>query len=1027
MKNKAFMRRVAALVLVLSTVGLIWTCTVSAASGFSPRWPLTNSFHVNALDRYSGGSEHNGIDIAAVRGSSVYAVADGVVAQTCNECSHDSVIGDSCGWTWGNFVLIRHTVNGTTYYSRYAHLTQNSLNVSVGQSVSAGQLIAKSGSSGSSSGPHLHLELYEGDRTSDKARHSFQYYQDNMDVVPKLTFSSHMTSSSVFFGSWVASNYTLENGVYVYKAKCTTHTKGEYLWYEAAHPHYNYYRCSVCGTSFTDGSTTKVSSCEICNPKEYSIYYYVPADSEGNRWTKYKTETGLRGSTHEVPGDWPHMDQRYFSGWSYDINPTGCDLRPGDTFEVCPTTTDGDGYCVILYARYINHEDVVSGKPVLIYDPSEFTDSAYKLEPVNQTVTRREQHESLSDWSEWSSDSISPSNTVDVETSVVYRYYCFLCSKCGDHNPFSGNCGCGGTSNEWHQTWSPIPYSESNSSVVSYATYKRQTTSVGDGQLWYFSAGNLNDTSVGTIDSNGAAEVICNGYRSRTRTLTTSQKSETVTAYKATANHIHSMNHITAQNATCTKAGNVEYWFCTGCGKYYLDANGNTETTAAKITRPALGHNYSNGSCTRCGAADPSVPSPDAPKFVVSQTTGHAGGTVDVTISMENNPGIIAAKLQVSYDQSKLKLTNAKNGTVMGGSLFSRTYDDIPYSMLWDESLRTSDNTKNGVMVTLTFRISEDCLVGTLPITLTYNPENVFNVNMDNVTFAVDNGSIKVTTCEHVFTNKASSRKATDATCTKAATYYVQCNKCDVVSDTVTVAIGSPLGHNYVNGTCTRCSAKDPNAAEPDPNAAVVSVAPVRGKAGETVEIAVTLANNPGFSDLSIEIGYDASVMELTKVTPNSAVGCIFTTSQQLTQLPYRLNWVNGTEDSTFTGTLVTLTFQIKDSAELGSYPVTVSYYKGKYGNNIDGEDVNYNQNGSRVPIIYVNGSVTVYSYTPGDLNGDGRINSKDAIYLLRYIAGWELDGLVEDALDVNGDGKINSKDAVHLLRYIAGWDVTLH
>lgn len=261
--------------------------------------------------------------------------------------------------------------------------------------------------------------------------------------------------------------------------------------------------------------------------------------------------------------------------------------------------------------------------------------------------------------------------------------------------------------------------------------------------------------------------------------------------------------------------------------------------------------------------------------------------------------------------------------------------------------------------------------------------------------------------------------------CSGCGKYYLDANAANETTAEKTIL--PALGHNYVNGTCTRCSAKDPNAAEPDPNAAVVSVVPVRGKAGQTVEIAVTLENNPGFSDLSLEIGYDADVIELTKVTPNSAVGCIFTTSQQLTQLPYRLNWVNGTEDSTFTGTLVTLTFQIKDSAELGSYPVTVSYYKGKYGNNIDGEDVNYNQNGSRVPIIYVNGSVTVYSYTPGDLNGDGRINSKDAIYLLRYIAGWELDGLVEDALDVNGDGKINSKDAVHLLRYIAGWDVTLH
>lgn len=261
--------------------------------------------------------------------------------------------------------------------------------------------------------------------------------------------------------------------------------------------------------------------------------------------------------------------------------------------------------------------------------------------------------------------------------------------------------------------------------------------------------------------------------------------------------------------------------------------------------------------------------------------------------------------------------------------------------------------------------------------------------------------------------------------CSGCGKYYLDANAANETTAEKTIL--PALGHNYVNGTCTRCSAKDPSATEPDPNAAVASVVPVRGKAGQTVEVAVTLENNPGFSDLSLEIGYDADVIELTKVTPNSAVGCIFTTSQQLTQLPYRLNWVNGTEDSTFTGTLVTLTFQIKDSAELGSYPVTVSYYKGKYGNNIDGEDVNYNQNGSRVPIIYVNGSVTVYSYTPGDLNGDGRINSKDAIYLLRYIAGWELDGLVEDALDVNGDGKINSKDAVHLLRYIAGWDVTLH
>ena len=261
--------------------------------------------------------------------------------------------------------------------------------------------------------------------------------------------------------------------------------------------------------------------------------------------------------------------------------------------------------------------------------------------------------------------------------------------------------------------------------------------------------------------------------------------------------------------------------------------------------------------------------------------------------------------------------------------------------------------------------------------------------------------------------------------CTDCGKYYLDANAANETTAEKTIL--PALGHNYVNGTCTRCSAKDPNAAEPDPNAAVVSVVPVRGKAGQTVEIAVTLENNPGFADLGIEISYDSGVMQLTNVTPNNAVGGNFTTSQQLTDLPYMFEWVEGTENNTFTGTLVTLTFQIKDSAELGSYPVTVSYYKGKFGNNIDGVDVNYDQDDNRVPIIYVNGSVTVYSYTPGDLNDDGRINSKDVICLLRYIAGWELDGLVEDALDVNHDGRINSKDAILLLRYIANWDVTLY
>ena len=61
-----------------------------------------------------------------------------------------------------------------------------------------------------------------------------------------------------------------------------------------------------------------------------------------------------------------------------------------------------------------------------------------------------------------------------------------------------------------------------------------------------------------------------------------------------------------------------------------------------------------------------------------------------------------------------------------------------------------------------------------------------------------------------------------------------------------------------------------------------------------------------------------------------------------------------------------------------------------------------------------------------GDINGDGDVNSKDAVLLKKHLAGYE--GLTFDgtAADVNGDNKVDSKDAVRLLRYLAGYDMTL-
>lgn len=89
-----------------------------------------------------------GMDIANVPGTKVTAAASGYVSSA-------RVMGGL-----GNAVVITHSINGQTMTTVYGHL--NSIDVSVGQSVSQGQRIGGMGNTGRSTGPHLHFETHIG-------------------------------------------------------------------------------------------------------------------------------------------------------------------------------------------------------------------------------------------------------------------------------------------------------------------------------------------------------------------------------------------------------------------------------------------------------------------------------------------------------------------------------------------------------------------------------------------------------------------------------------------------------------------------------------------------------------------------------------------------------------------------------------------------------------------------------------------------------------------------------------------------
>lgn len=100
---------------------------------------------------------HGGIDIAGagIMGTPVVAAADGTVVATNSSCTHNwgKSYSCGCGGGYGNYVMISHAGGKMTVYG---HLT--SLTVSSGQTVSRGQVIGYVGSTGNSTGPHLHYE-----------------------------------------------------------------------------------------------------------------------------------------------------------------------------------------------------------------------------------------------------------------------------------------------------------------------------------------------------------------------------------------------------------------------------------------------------------------------------------------------------------------------------------------------------------------------------------------------------------------------------------------------------------------------------------------------------------------------------------------------------------------------------------------------------------------------------------------------------------------------------------------------------
>lgn len=188
----------------------------------------------------------------------------------------------------------------------------------------------------------------------------------------------------------------------------------------------------------------------------------------------------------------------------------------------------------------------------------------------------------------------------------------------------------------------------------------------------------------------------------------------------------------------------------------------------------------------------------------------------------------------------------------------------------------------------------------------------------------------------------------------------------------------------------------------------------INASPGATVEIDITVQNNPGILGASFSLSYGTG-LTLVDAKAGTAFSALVMTPPGKFTSPCRFLWDGQSiaQEQVKDGTILTLTFQVAEDAPIGSTQnINLSF---------SNDDIVVDGELNTVPVRLVSGAITVIDYMPGDLNGDEKVNTTDVILLRRHIAGGYQVIVNNAAADVNGDGIRNITDVILMRRYITG------
>ena len=281
------MKKISIIIMLIMCIASI--CVVAeAAKNMGYQFPIADESK-KITKYYSDG--HSGIDIGGVKvGTPIYATKAGTVVNrftgctnysrqygTCESAKKCSPVIDKdyssdayCNWGFGLGFIIRHN-DGT--WAEYAHMSSVA-DLKVGSTVEQGTYLGGVGSSGNSSGPHLHFGIRTGNVSSF------------WNATP-LNPLSYMDLDDTGTSSAPETPSTPE------EPEVHTHSYTVFMYYGINHPHYAYYKCSQCDETSAKNEFGYISTCDECvNNHTHTPDTYLYQGTSHPHYKYYKCRCG---------------------------------------------------------------------------------------------------------------------------------------------------------------------------------------------------------------------------------------------------------------------------------------------------------------------------------------------------------------------------------------------------------------------------------------------------------------------------------------------------------------------------------------------------------------------------------------------------------------------------------------------------------------------------------------------------------------------------------------------------------------